>query len=77
MLAAVAAVLLALAPGGAGAGEGAAPGVEAALLRFRRAFADGDPAVRRKAIGILDGVPGPRATAALLPARADPSARVR
>ncbi len=77
LLAAVAAVLLALAPGGAGAGEGAAPGVEAALLRFRRAFADGDPAVRRKAIGILDGVPGPRATAALLPALADPSARVR
>ena len=67
--------LLLLAGGAARGGESTTE--EDALRRFARAFAETDAGVRRKAVGILEGIPGPRAAEALIPALVDPSPRVR
>jgi HEAT repeat protein len=66
--------LLALSLAGA---AGAASTPEEAVKAFRRAYETKDPTVRRKAVGLLEEVPGPLATAALLPALADPASPVR
>jgi len=55
----------------------AADATEDAVRAFRRAYDARDSRVRRKAVGLLDDVPGPAATAALLPALADDSSSVR
>jgi hypothetical protein len=70
--AAVALVVLVLAGSFAGA---ATP--DEAVRAFQKAFATKDPGVRRKAVGLLEAVPGAAATAALLPALADPVPAVR
>ena len=48
-----------------------------AIKAFRRAYAEKDASVRKKAVGLLDDIPGPEATAALLPALADEASPVR
>jgi HEAT repeat protein len=58
-----------------GAGAGTVP--EEAVRAFLRAYAAKDAPTRRKAVGMLESIPGPGATAALLPALADPSSTVR
>ncbi len=48
-----------------------------AVRAFQRAYATKDASVRKKAVGLLEGIPGPAATAALLPALADEASPVR
>ena len=48
-----------------------------AVKAFQRAYATKDPAIRKKAVGLLEEIEGPAATAALLPALADEAAAVR
>ncbi len=62
---------------GGSAAAGAAAGPEEAVKAFLRAYAAKDAAVRRKAVGLLEEVPAPAATAALLPALADEASTVR
>src|SRR5689334_9645239 len=50
---------------------------EDALRAFQRAYAEKDPGVRKKAVGLLEDIPGPAATAALLPALSDEASPVR
>jgi hypothetical protein len=63
--------LLAAPAGAAGAGP------EEAVAAFRRAYDTRNPAVRKKAVGLLEAIPGPLATEALLPALADEASAVR
>jgi hypothetical protein len=48
-----------------------------AVRAFQRAYATKDASVRKKAVGLLEDIPGPAATAALLPALADEAPAVR
>ena len=74
-----AAVLVAavLAAAGAPGPSRAADGTADAVRDFVRAYASKDPRVRKKAVGMLEAIPGPEATAALLPALADEDSPVR
>ena len=60
----------------AGPARGSDPPSDA-VRAFLRAYDTKDPTVRRKAVGLLEEVAGPAATAALLPALADESTGVR
>jgi HEAT repeat protein len=48
-----------------------------AVRAFQRAYATKDASVRKKAVGLLEDIPGAAATAALLPALADEASAVR
>ena len=48
-----------------------------AVRAFQRAYATKDASVRKKAVGLLEEIPGTAATAALLPALADEASAVR